>query len=197
MSKLYSPIYNIDTTVLNINSTDTNIYGNLNIIGNVKYNSNIINNQNTSNILNNTTINGNLNVENNLIVNNTIYANHFKVINGVIDGVINFNGNANFRTKIQTKQIDMNGGNINISGGNINGPVRIFGAQLVNSQIVNTSSIITRNGIIFNNLDEQLDFTIKETNCTLPPGCTPTWIKVQLNGKILYLFSQSPVINDI
>jgi len=91
----------------------------------------------------------------------------------------------------------MNGGNINISGGNINGPVSIFGAQLVNSQIVKTSSIITRNGIIFNNLDERVDFTIKETNCTLPRGCTQNWIKVELNGKILYLFSQCPIINDI
>lgn len=202
MSKVYSTIYNIealsnvnidsknlniDSKNLNINSIDTNIYGNINIFGNLNSNSvnqGIINAPfgiKTPNILNSATIDGNLIVKGNLIVNDTVYANKYRVINGVVDGNIRFNNTATFN------QININGGNINISNGNIIGPVKIYGLQIMTAQTINT------NHVIFRNLEKDFDFSIKETDCKPPQNCTPTWVHIEINGKKFYLFSQTPI----
>ncbi len=203
MSIVNSPTYNIEALSnvninsknLNLNSKDTNVYGNFNIFGQVNgtlFNQGTINAPNginTNKILNSVYIDGSITVR------DTINANKYKVINGVFDGTLTFNDQVIFKNKIQTNGIDMDGGNISIRNGIIIGPVKIYGLQNMDAGTINIDSNINTPSVVFvnKNIDKNFDFSILETGTNPPEGCQPTWVKVQINGKPFYLFSQSPV----
>ena len=46
----------------------------------------------------------------------------------------------------------------------------------------------------FKNLqNDSINFSVESTETPPPEGSRPTWIKVMINGKPFYLFSQSPI----
>ena len=218
MSIVNSPTYNIEALSniniksknLNLNSKDTNVYGNINIFGQI--NGNFFNEGtiNGNKILNSLYIDGSLTVrdtinankilnslyiDDSLTVRDTINANKYKVINGIFDGNISFNDQVIFKKNIQTNGIDMDGGNISIRNGSIIGPVKIYGLLNMDAGSINLDSNINTPSVVFvnKNIDKNFDFSILETGTKPPECCQPTWIKIQINGKPFYLFSQSPV----
>jgi hypothetical protein len=173
MSKIYAPRYSLDATSnidissesLNLNSLNTNVYGNFNIFGKLKGPGM----QNQFETLQKLTI------ITDLVVNNTIKSNHFMLVNGKVDGMVTFNDSVMFNQSITANTLHMNNGVINLQNGTIMGPVKIYGLEIVNNQ------------------NNSINFSVESTEIPPPQGSSPTWIKVMINGRPFYLFSQSPI----
>ncbi len=126
----------------------------------------------------------------NTVITNELITNKF-VINGPISSNLLINGtitaNSLMANSIHTHHINMNNGVINIANGIINGPVKIYGLE-----VVNTNQLFA-NKINFKSTDTHNDFSFNIENINTPPpdeNCTPTWIKVRINGASFYIFSQ-------
>jgi hypothetical protein len=147
-----------------------------------------------------TDISGNLNVEgyihtksflkNNVEIFNTIKTDELitnkVLINGPISSNLLINGSITANS-ITTPNINLNNGVINIANGIINGPVKIYGLEVVNTNQIFTSKIN------FKSTDTHNDYSFNIENINTPPpdeNCVPTWIKVKINGASFYIFSQ-------
>lgn len=103
----------------------------------------------------------------------------------IINGTITANSIAS--SVITTQNININNGVINIANGIINGPVKIYGLE-----VVNTKQLFTDN-INFKSSNTQNEYSFNIENINTPPpdeNCIPTWIKVKINGASFYIFSQ-------
>ena len=171
---LVAPNIIFESSLIQLTAPTTNITGNLTVEGYIS----------TKTLRKN-------NVENfNSIICNEITANKL-IINGVISSDLLINGtittNATNTTAITTQNINMNNGVINIANGIINGPVKIYGLQVVNLNEV------FANRINFKSIDNETNYSFNIENINVPPpgeNCNPTWIKVKINGASFYIFSQ-------
>jgi hypothetical protein len=192
MSKIYAPRYNIEATSnvdissenLNLKSLDINVYGNFNIFGKI----------NGPGLQTQFDTLEKLTIITDLIVKNTIKSNHFILVNGKVDGIVTFSDSVTFNQSITTNTLNMNNGVINLQNGTIMGPVKIYGLEVVNNTNNSSSGSIITNHIVFKNLqNDSINFSVESTETPPPEGSCPTWIKVMINGKPFYLFSQSPI----
>lgn len=154
---------------IRLNTPLTNIYGNLNVEGYIHTKSFLKNNVEIFN----TVITNEL-ITNKLLLNGPITSN--LLINGTITA-----------NSITTHNININNGVINIANGIINGPVKIYGLE-----VVNTNQLFT-NKVNFKSTDTHNNYSFNIENINTPPpeeNCTPSWIKVKINGASFYIFSQ-------
>ena len=160
---------------IRLNTPITHISGNLNVEGYIHTKSFL-----KSNVEIFKTIITDELITNKLLINGPISSN--LVINGTITA-----------NSITSHNINMNNGVINIANGIINGPVKIYGLE-----VINTNQIFT-NYINFRSTNTQNDYSFNIENINTPPpdeNCTPTWIKVKINGASFYIFSQMIADNN-
>ncbi len=154
---------------IRLNAPNTNVSGNLNVEGHIHTKSFVKSNVETFN-----TIITNELITNKLLINGPLSSN--LVINGTL-----------LANSVSTQNINMNNGVLNIANGIINGPVKIYGLE-----VVNTNQLFA-NKINFKSTDNANDYSFNIENINSPPpdeNCTPTWIKVNINGASFYIFSQ-------